>query len=302
MSQKILILGSSNTDMVVKVEHLPAPGETILGGEFTMGAGGKGANQAVAARRLGGDVTFICKVGKDLFGENAVKQYQKEGIDTSNILYSDKPSGVALIYVDHKAENCIAVASGANSDITVDEVRSLEGVIKSSSLLLLQLETPVDVVLEAAKIAYSAGVKVVLNPAPACELPKELYKYLSLIIPNQGESALLSGEDVYDEASAIEAAKALVDKGVESVVITMGSKGSMIYDNLFGTFVPARKVEAVDTTAAGDTFCAGVCVALAQGKPLAEAVAFGTAASSLTVQKMGAQDSIPTIDEVMQIL
>ena len=180
--KKILVLGSSNTDMTVKTPVMPAPGETVLGGEFTMSAGGKGANQAVAARRLGGDVKFICKIGSDMFGDNALRHYQEEGIHVSGILRSDKPSGVALITVDNNAENCIVVASGANLDITGDDIDSCADALRSCDILLMQLEIPVPSVLKAAKIASEAGAFVVLNPAPYAPLPEEIFKYISLFI------------------------------------------------------------------------------------------------------------------------
>lgn len=293
MSNKIVVIGSSNTDMTAITDKLPVPGETVLGGIFKMGQGGKGANQAVAAQRLGGNVSFICKVGKDIFGENSIKQYEKEGLDTSCVMLSDQPSGVALISVDKNAENCIVVASGANADITVDDIESHRAEIQAASILLLQLEIPVDAVVRAAKIAHEAGVYVVLNPAPACELPEEIYQYLSLIIPNQTEIAIMTGIEALDEEGAAKAVCALQAKGVKDVIVTMGSKGSMVYHNGIASFVPSQKVKAVDTTAAGDTYCGGICVALSEGKDLIEAAGFATSASALTVQKCGAQDSIP---------
>ena len=293
MGKKILVIGSSNTDMTIKSPRLPAPGETILGGVFHMGPGGKGANQAVAAKRLGGDVTFICKVGRDIFGENAVKGYQKEGIDTTHTLYSDEASGTALILVDDSGENCIAVAPGANGDLSPSDIDSVAEVIKNADFLILQLEIPVESVLKAAKIAHEAGVYVILNPAPACKLPKELFKYISLITPNQTESALMTGIDVKDEASRNEAIAAFRKMGVEDVIVTLGSKGSLVCKGNTQTLIEAQKVKAVDATAAGDTFCGAVCVALSEGKTLEDAARFATKASALTVQKMGAQDSIP---------
>ena len=286
---KVVVIGSSNTDMTIKAERLPKPGETILGGIFVMGPGGKGANQAVAARRLGADVSFICKVGHDIFGDNAIEGYRKEGIDTSRILRSDKASGTALILVDAKAENCIAVAPGANGDLTPEDIDSVADVIRSAGYLILQLEIPVESVLRAARIAHEAGVYVILNPAPACPLPRELFSYVSLITPNQTESALLTGiEDNLDAA-----VDKLLEMGVKDVVVTLGSKGSMVVSEGTRTFVPSLKVEAVDTTAAGDTFCGALCVALSEGCSLVQAAVFATKASALTVQKMGAQDSIP---------
>lgn len=286
---KIVVIGSSNTDMTIKGDRLPKPGETVLGGEFRMGPGGKGANQAVAAQRLGADVSFICKVGRDIFGDNAIAGYQKEGIDCSRILRSDKASGTALILVDGNAENCIAVAPGANADLTPEDVDSVADVIRSADYLILQLEIPVESVLRAAKIAHEAGVYVILNPAPACHLPDELFGYISLITPNQTESALLSGiEDNLDAA-----VEKLMQLGVKDVVVTLGSKGALVISEGTRTLVPSLKVKAVDTTAAGDTFCGALCVALSEGCSLVDAAGFATKASALTVQKMGAQDSIP---------
>ena len=291
--KKILVIGSSNTDMTVITDRLPVPGETVLGGKFAMGPGGKGANQAVAAQRLGGNTSFICKVGKDIFGENAVRHYRNEGLDTTGVMISEQPSGVALISVDKKAENCIVVASGANADITEADIEANRKAIEEASILLLQLEIPVEAVVKAAKIGHEAGVYVILNPAPACDLPEEIYRYLSLIIPNQTEIALMTGIEARDEEGAAKAVEALRDKGVKDVIVTMGSKGSMVYHEGKATFVPSQKVNAVDTTAAGDTYCGGLCVALSEGKDIIEAARFATAASALTVQKQGAQESIP---------
>ena len=298
---RILVIGSSNTDMTVRSATLPKPGETVLGGDFRMGPGGKGANQAVAARLLGGEVTFVCKLGRDMFGEGASKHYESCGLDTSKILWSDKPSGVALITVDSKAENSIVVASGANVDMTVSDIDSVADIIKSSGILLLQLEIPMDAVVHAAEIAYNAGVQVVLNPAPAASLPAELLKCVSILIPNETEASAISGIDINNFETAAAAAERLKGVGVREVIITMGSRGSVVCDGDC-TFVPAVKVNAVDTTAAGDTFCGGVCVALSEGKDLLEAVKFATAASSIAVQRPGAQDSIPNRCEVDKLL
>lgn len=298
---RILVIGSSNTDMTVRSVTLPKPGETVLGGDFRMGPGGKGANQAVAARLLGGEVTFVCKLGRDMFGEGASKHYESCGLDTSKILWSDKPSGVALITVDSKAENSIVVASGANADMTVTDIDSVADIIKSSGILLLQLEIPMDAVVHAAEIAYNAGVQVVLNPAPAAVLPAELLKCVSILIPNEKEASAISGIDINNFETAAAAAERLKGMGVREVIITMGSRGSVVCDGDC-TFVPAVKVNAVDTTAAGDTFCGGVCVALSEGKDLLEAVKFATAASSIAVQRPGAQDSIPNRCEVDKLL
>jgi len=292
--KKILIIGSSNTDMVIKAARIPVPGETILGGEFKMGPGGKGANQAVAAARLGGDVTFVCKVGRDVFGEKAVENYKKDGIKTDHILYSDKPSGVALILVDDQGENVISVAPGANGDITVADIESVRPVIEAADYVILQLEIPADAVAKAAEIGKAAGACVILNPAPACKLPEEIFKNISLITPNQTEIALLTGI----EGDITLAMKKLHEMGVQDIILTMGSKGSAIWNGEGYELVPAQKVKAVDATAAGDTFCGALCVALSEGLDLKGAAEFATKASALTVQKLGAQESIPYRSEV----
>lgn len=298
VNKRILVIGSSNTDMTIKSDNLPLPGQTILGGRFVMGPGGKGANQAVAAKRLGGNVEFICKVGHDIFGKNAADGYKKEGIDISHILYSTEPSGVALILVDKTGENVISVAPGANGDLSVEDIESIANVIKEADYLILQLEIPTDAVIRAAKIAHEAGVYVILNPAPACKLPNELFQYISLITPNQTETELMTGVKLINEQSFITAVENFNRMGVKDVIITLGSKGSLVCYDGKNEFVPAIKVDAVDATAAGDTFCGAVCVALSQGKNLKEAAVLATKAASLTVQKMGAQDSIPSINDI----
>lgn len=280
--------------MTVKTPVLPAPGETVLGGVFTMSAGGKGANQAVAAKRVGGDVSFICKVGKDVFGDNSLRHYEAEGIDVSGVLRSDMPSGVALVTVDNDAENSIVVASGANLDFSDEDIKVSEPALKSCDILLMQLEIPVPAVLNAARIAYEAGAMVVLNPAPYAELPEEIFKYISLFIPNETELASFSGMTVTDKESAVAAAKVLLDKGVGKMIVTMGSKGSLILDGGEPRLVQACKVNAVDTTGAGDTYCGSICVALSEGKSLKEAAEFASAVSALSVTKIGAQTAIPS--------
>lgn len=285
----ILVIGSSNTDMTIRASRLPAPGETILGGEFKMGRGGKGANQAVAAKRLGGNVTFVCKVGNDVFGNESVQAYAAEGMDISCILRSEKPSGTALIMVDDSGENCISVAPGANGDISVEDIRSIADLIRSASYLILQLEIPVAAVVEAAHIAHEAGVCVILNPAPATKLPESIFADIDILTPNQTETAILTGiSDDPDKAVA-----RLAELGVGRIVMTRGSKGSAVYENGKCTLVDACKVNAIDATAAGDTFCGALCVGLSEGLDLVEAARFATRASALTVQKMGAQESIP---------
>lgn len=299
MKNKIIVIGSSNTDMTVTAPSLPAPGETVIGDCFKMGPGGKGANQAVAAKRLGAPVSFVCKLGKDIFGDNALRTYDKEGLDTEAVLRTDTPSGVALITVDADAENCIVVASGANAEMTPGDIDGIKHKIEESSVLLMQLEVPVETVARAARIARGAGVKVVLNPAPACPLDGDLLSDTDILVPNEHEAALLTGIDVTDEASAVAAARALQETGVKDVIVTLGSKGSLVCcGGLAPVMVPAIKVEAVDTTAAGDTFCGALCVALTEGKDLVEAARFATRAAAVTVQRLGAQEATPYRQEI----
>jgi ribokinase len=297
--KKVLVIGSTNTDMVVKSERIPAPGETILGGRFLMNPGGKGANQAVAAARLGGEVTFVAKVGDDLFGREAKALFAKEGIRTDYVLTdASEPSGVALIMVDGKGENCIAVASGANGALRPGDIAVARDAIETAGVLLMQLETPVDTVLCAAQWAAAKGVPVILNPAPARPLPAELFASLSLITPNESEAELLTGIPVTDVASAQEAAVTLIAKGVRRVVITLGAKGALVCDGGSCTLIPAFPVQAVDTTAAGDVFNGALAVALTEGQPLTEAVRFAAKAASISVTRMGAQASAPRREEL----
>jgi len=298
--KQIVVVGSTNTDMVVKAARIPAPGETILGGRFLMNPGGKGANQAVAAARLGAEVVFIAKVGDDLFGREAKALFAKENICTDYVLTDpSEPSGVALIMVDAKGENCIAVASGANGTLMPEDIEGVEDIIAQSDLLLMQLETPLETVRYAADVAVNLGVPVILNPAPACELPSDLYDCLEVITPNESEAELLTNIKVTDEASAEAAARVLCDKGVLNVVITMGAKGAYVFDGEDGVMVPAFKVEAVDTTAAGDVFNGALAVALTEELELEEAVRFASKAASISVTRMGAQASAPRREELV---
>lgn len=297
--RKILVVGSSNTDMVIKTEHLPRPGETVLGGTFFMNPGGKGANQAVAIARLGGYVSFICKTGSDIFGHQSQQLFEEEGIDTSYIFSDSKnPSGVALITVDAHAENCIVVASGANAALLPSDLASAVEAIEEADLVLLQLEIPMDTVEYVAEAAYRKGKKVILNPAPAQALSPSLLRHLSIITPNEMEAEMISGIRITDENSAREAARAIVGMGVGCVIITLGAKGALIHCDGADEFIPALKVEAVDTTAAGDVFNGALTVALAEERSLAEAVRFACKASAISVTRVGAQSSAPYRIEV----
>lgn len=294
VSNKIVVLGSSNTDMVIKTEKLPVPGETILGGTFMMNPGGKGANQAVAASRLGGNVTFITKAGNDLFGHQSFELYKKENIDIDYIFFDPtNPSGVALITVDAVGENCIVVASGANKNLLPEDIDHAREIILNANILMMQLEIPLKTVEYAAELAAKNGIKVILNPAPACYLSTELLKNLHMIIPNATEAERLSGIKVIGWESAREAAKIISGKGVNIVIITLGSLGALLKDGDRYVEIPGEKVEVVDTTAAGDTFCGALAVALSEDKNLVESIAFANKCASITVTRMGAQNSIP---------
>lgn len=294
----VLVIGSTNTDLVVRSKRLPKPGETVLGGTFYLNPGGKGANQAVAAARLGKDITFCCKTGEDSYGEQARRLFEQEGLDTSYVFTSrEVPSGVALITVDEHAENCIVVASGANQCITAEDIDRIED-IDRFSLILVQLEIPMKTVEHIAALARQHGIPLILNPAPAQSLSKELMHSVSIITPNETEAELLTGVKIVDEASAVAAAKALRDQGVETAIITLGAKGALIHNGNMTKLVPAFPTEAVDTTAAGDVFNGALAVGLDEGKDLWDAAVFAAAASSIAVSRMGAQSSAPSREEV----
>ena len=295
----IYVLGSLNMDIVFESSVLPKQGETLFGDSFLINAGGKGANQAVAIARLGAPVTFICKTGTDIFGHQSQQLFEAEGINTSYV-FSDpqNPSGVALISVDDKAENCIVVASGANANLTPEDLKKAEEAIDQCDIVLLQLEIPMETVEYVAKIAFEKGKKVILNPAPAQPLSAKLLSHLYLITPNETEAEMISGVKITDEASANEAAQVLSEKGVQNVIITLGSKGALVYSNGESEIVPAYKVNAIDTTAAGDVFNGALTVALSEGRDLKEASRFGCKASAISVTRSGAQSSAPYRNEV----
>ena len=285
--------------MVINMERLPLPGETLLGGKFFMNPGGKGANQAVAAARLGGKVLFIAKVGNDPFGVRAVDQYKAEGINTKHVLVDkEHPSGVALILVDAHGENSIAVASGANAHLMPQDIDNARGAIEDGDILLMQLETPLETVEHAALLAKQLGKKVILNPAPAHPLPESLLRNLYMLNANETEAEYISGIQITDMNSVARAADIICGKGVENVVITLGSKGAFVKERGAYHQVQGLKVKAVDATAAGDTFCGALCVALAEGRSITEAVEFANRAAAITVTRMGAQSSLPYRGEI----
>ena len=292
---KIVVIGSTNTDLVIKTERIPEQGETVIGGSFMMTAGGKGANQAVAAARLDGDVIFVTKIGDDMFGDEAQRHFANENIPGEYIFTEQgSPSGIALITVDARGENCIVVAPGANDMLTRSDIDSVRAQIEAAEYLLLQLEIPMEIVEYAADVAFKAGTKVILNPAPAAALSRQLISKLYLITPNRTECQLLTGRIINDEKSAEAAASALIAMGAQNAVVTLGSRGALVAES-GGKYelIPAHHVVAVDTTAAGDVFNGALVVALSEGRTLVEAATFATKASAISVTRMGAQSSIP---------
>ena len=292
--KKIVVLGSTNTDLVIAGKKIPVPGETVCGGSFLMNPGGKGANQAVAVARLSakkGACIFIAKVGDDLFGRETATRLRRDGILPRLVVDRKEASGTALILVDAKGQNVISVALGANGTLSPKDVTPFRKDIEGAAALVMQLETPLKTVEWAAKVAHDAGVPVILNPAPAQKLPKSLYPLVDWITPNETEAELLTGVKVVDAASAAKAVGVLKKRGVGHVVITMGSKGAYCGD--CGKVYPCRKVKAVDCVAAGDTFNGAFAVALAEGKTCADAIAFAQKASAISVTRPGAQSSVP---------
>ena len=296
--KKIIVIGSSNTDMVVRSEHLPRPGETVLGGGFMMVGGGKGANQAVAVAKMGHPVIFAAAVGKDIFGDEAVERYRHLGIDTSYIAHKETPSGVALIMVDSAAQNSISVALGANNELMLEDVMPALDTIEEGDIVLLQLEIPMATVEACVSVAAAKGARVILNPAPAVKVSEQVLSKLYLITPNQTEAEILTGVEVKDTVTARLAAEELSRAGVHKVVVTMGGDGALLYEDGKSEIVPAHKVDAVDTTAAGDVYNGALCAALAEGMSLREALRFATKASAISVTRVGAQPSVPSREEV----
>ena len=298
---KLIVVGSANTDLVIHAPHFPQPGETVIGDGFMTNFGGKGANQAVAAARLGVSTTFVGKVGSDEFGKATVAHLIKEGIDVSHLYTSpNKPSGVALITTVDGGENSIVVNSGANFDLTVEDIEKAEDAFTSASIVLMQLETPVNALVAAARLAKSHDCYVVLNPAPAPkrQLPQELLQNVDLLIPNETEASAISGCEITDTSTAMQAIGIIQKTGVKDVIITIGSKGAIASIEGKPTLIPAFKVKAVDTTAAGDTFCGALCAALINGSDKRSALTFANKASSISVTKAGAQISMPHLIEM----
>ena len=298
----ILVIGSSNTDLVVHAKSLPKPGETVLGRDFQVNAGGKGANQAVAAARLTDGVVFCCKVGADSYGRQAKALFTQEGLDTRYVLSTaEAASGVALISVDDEGENCIVVASGANSLLRPEDIDRIEN-IGQYDIILIQLETPLETVEHVAALARKNGCRLILNPAPARPLPTSILSATDIITPNETEAEIITGIRVKDESTAAMAADSMKRMGVKNVIITLGSQGAYVSNGGFSGIVPSFKVKSVDTTAAGDVFNGALAVALSEGKAPKEAVEFAAAAASISVTRHGAQPSAPYRKEVEEKL
>lgn len=301
---RIVVIGSINTDMVVRASHIPLPGQTVMGHSFMTTGGGKGANQAVAAARLGADVSLIARIGSDTFGGMSIENFRKEKISTENIYTdSDAPSGVAFIVVDDSGENIIVVAPGANAALNEKDIQDAEPVIKTADIILFQLEIPMRTVAEGIRLAKKHNRLVMLNPAPAAPIPEEILHSVGIITPNQTEALTLTGIVVNDAVTAQQACDVLHDRGILTVIITMGEQGAYLSSDSYKGLVPGFNAGAVvDTVAAGDTFCGGLAIAISEGKSLLHAVQFANAAAALSVTRAGAQASIPVRAEVINLL
>ena len=304
MTARISVVGSLNMDLVIRSQHIPQLGETIIGSDFQTIPGGKGANQAVAAARLGGQVSMVGRVGDDAFADVLLDNLAAAGVDTTFVKRDETTaSGVALIVVDNDGENIIVVASGANMQLSETDVESAEQVIAASDVLILQLEVPLPVVIRAVQIAKANEVTVVLNPAPARKLPPELLKLVDVLVPNESETALLTGLPIDSQVELEKAVNNLLSSGIRSVVITLGGRGAFLASTDYKSKIyEAFSVQPVDTTAAGDAFVAGLAVNYGAGKTLPDAIRWGNAAGAMAALRFGAQSSLPTRKEVFKLL
>ena len=297
--RSVVVIGSSNTDFIVDVNRLPRPGETVLGGRFRTAGGGKGANQAIAAARAGGNVTFLAKIGNDLWGHAALETFKRERINVKHVTqHRREPSGVALIFVGSRGQNSIAVALGANNTLGARDIKRAQSEISNASIVLAQLESPLDTVVAAARAATRSGARLILNPAPARKLPRSLLAMVSVLTPNESEAALLTGMDVNSRKTAIRAANQLIRQGARTVVVTLGAQGALIVENSGVAYVPGYPVDAIDTVAAGDTFNGALAASLALDWGIEAAVKYANAAAAISVTRLGAQSSAPTTREI----
>lgn len=293
--KRIAVIGSYAAGLTMKSSRLPVVGETLIGNSFVQIHGGKGSNQAVACARLGADVDFYTCLGQDVFGESAVKLYKEEGINSDKIKISKTHStGAGFVMVFDSGDNSILIDFGANNDISEEDIDEIEDVIKSSSVLLLQLEINIIAVKRAIQLANKHGVPVILNPAPFQHMDDEMLRMVDIITPNATEAKLMLGVKPDEDMETEVLCQALRDKGIKNVVLTMGENGAFIYSDDVKKRIDAMKVDAVDTTGAGDTFNAGLCVALTEGMQLEDAVRYAVTAAGLSVQKYGVVESIPT--------
>jgi ribokinase len=286
-------------DLVVRSPRIPVSGETILGGDFLMVPGGKGANQAVAVAKLGAQAVFVARLGDDVFGRRSLENFRKENVDTRYVILTpDTPSGVALITVDDAGHNAIVVAPGANARLAPADVQQAQAEIRAAGAVVAQLEVPLATVQRAAELARQAGVTFVLNPAPACRLPPALLALVTVLTPNEIEAETLTGIKVVDEKSAGAAADRLLAAGPKAVIVTMGALGFLLAEGSTREYIAAERVNVVDTTAAGDAFTGSLAVGLGQGRNLHDSALFANRAAALSVTRMGAQPSMPTREEV----
>lgn len=297
---KICVVGASNLDLISYVPRLPRMGETLHGTRFHMGYGGKGANQAVMAAKLGGDVAMVTKLGQDIFGENTLKNFQSWGIDTRHVLFTDRAfSGVAPIAVDPDGHNAIIIVTGANDLLTPEEIEAARPVIATAQILVCQLEIPVETTLAALRVARQEGVTAIFNPAPARpSLPDELYQLSGIFCPNESETELLTDLPVGSVEEAETAARVLLERGAGMVILTLGERGSLLVNAKESVHVPAKPVKALDTTGAGDAFVGSLAYFLAAGKPLAEAMRRANYIAAISVQASGTQTSFPVAAEL----
>lgn len=300
---KLVVLGSINADHILNLDAFPKPGETLTGTHYQVAFGGKGANQAVAAGRSGADIAFIACVGDDDTGRRVCTQLASDNVDIAPVeTVADESTGVALIFVNAEGENVIGISAGANSALTPDRVHAQHDLIANASALLMQLESPVESVVEAANIAHQNNTSVILNPAPARELSDELLSLVDIITPNETEAEKLTGVNVETDDDAARAAQRLHEKGIDTVIITLGSRGVWASQNGQGQRVPGFSVDAVDTIAAGDTFNGALVTALLEDKPLSDAIRFAHAAAAIAVTRRGAQPSVPWRHEIDDFL
>lgn len=302
---RICVIGSANIDLVARVDRSPQPGETLHGHGFHMGFGGKGANQAVMAARLGARVSMIARLGRDTFGENTLANFRQQAVDTTYVLFDDSAaSGVALITVDEQTgQNAIVIASGANDMLTPEDARRARSAIETAQVIVGQIEIPLAATTEAFRIAKAAGVITIFNPAPAAPLPDELLALTDVLIPNEVEAAMLTGQPVDSHEQAVTAGRALQDRGIKTVIVTLGSRGALVLDgSTEPQFITAAKVQAVDTTGAGDAFVGSFAYWVAAGRSWGEAARIACAVATRSVLKRGTQMSFPSRDEVLELL